>query len=105
MSEHGHNEAHAPVVTTKLFLMVWIGLLGLTMIEVLLAYEQTPLTVMLLLLIGLSVIKAAMIIGYFMHMKYERFSLKMTLFPMCVFCILMMFVTMPDAIRSLALRP
>ena len=36
---------------------------------------------MLTVLVGLSVIKAAMIIAYFMHLKFERFSLFLTLFP------------------------
>ena len=36
---------------------------------------------MLTLLVGLSVIKAALIIAYFMHLKFERFSLFLTLFP------------------------
>ncbi|MBM3813126.1 MAG: hypothetical protein FJW20_16000 [Acidimicrobiia bacterium] len=106
MSAHGHTEQHAPEgATTKLFLMVWIGLLALTLIEVLLAYLQTPLLIMLVVLIGLSTIKAAMIIAYFMHMKFEKFSLAVTLFPMTVFCILMMFVVVPDAMRSLSMRP
>jgi cytochrome c oxidase subunit 4 len=106
MSHGEHTGQHAPAgATTKLFCLVWIGLLALTMIEVILAYLQTPLTIMLILLIGLSLIKSVMIIAYFMHMKYEKFSLMVTLFPMTVFCILMMFVVVPDAMRSLALRP
>ena len=106
MSEHGHAAAHAPEgATTKLFLMVWIGLLILTLVEVFLAYMQTPLTIMLIILIGLSTAKAAMIIAYFMHMKYEKVSLAVILFPLTVFCILAMFIVVPDAIRSLALRP
>jgi cytochrome c oxidase subunit 4 len=106
MSGHDTNEQHAPAgVTVKLFVMVWFGLLALTGIEVILAYVQmSSLAIMLALLIGLSAIKTVMIVAYFMHMKYENFSLKMTLFPMCVFCILMMLVMMPDAVRALGLR-
>ena len=105
MSEHEHSEQHAPEsATTKLFLMVWIGLLSLTGIEVFLAYIHTPLTIMLTVLMGLSIIKAVMIIAYFMHMKYEKYSLVVTLFPMTVFCICMLFVLMPDAIRALSMR-
>lgn len=106
MSEHAHAEAHAPEgATTKLFMVVWIALLVLTAVEVLLAYVQTPLLIMLTVLLGLSVIKAGLIIAYFMHLKFERFSLFLTLIPMLVFCILMLFVFMPDAQRSLDLRP
>jgi len=106
MSGHANNEQHAPEgITVKLFMMVWFGLLALTGIEVVLAYIQmSSLVLMLTLLIGLSLIKTVMIVAYFMHMKYELFSLKVTLFPMCVFCILMLLVMMPDAVRALGLR-
>ena len=42
---------------------------------------------MLTALLGLSVVKAALIIAYFMHLKFERLSLFLTLFPMLIFCI------------------
>ncbi|MGH9657975.1 MAG: cytochrome C oxidase subunit IV family protein [Bryobacteraceae bacterium] len=94
-----------PGGTTKLFNIVWIALLALTGIEVYLAYIQLATMIMLTALIGLSVVKAALIIGYFMHLKFERFSLFLTLFPMLVFCILMLFVFMPDAQRALSMSP
>jgi cytochrome c oxidase subunit IV len=90
--------------TIKSFTVVWIILLFFTGIEVLLAYEQVTPVIMLVILIGLSVIKAALIIAYFMHLKFERFSLFLTLFPMLIFCILMMLVFMPDSMRSMLMR-
>ena len=90
--------------TIKSFTTVWIILLVLTAIEVLLAYEQVQPVLMLTVLVGLSVIKAALIIAYFMHLKFERFSLFLTLFPMLIFCILMMFVFMPDSVRAMLMR-
>ena len=54
------------------FLNVWIVLLVLTGVEVFLAYEQVPTLIMLTALLGLSVVKAAMIIAYFMHLKFEK---------------------------------
>ncbi|MEZ5363682.1 MAG: cytochrome C oxidase subunit IV family protein [Bryobacterales bacterium] len=50
-----------------LMVKVWIGLLTLTLIEVLLAYVQLQPSLMLGLLMGFSVVKAAMIMAYFMH--------------------------------------
>jgi cytochrome c oxidase subunit 4 len=106
MSDHAHVEAHAPEgATTKLFLMVWAALLVMTGVEVYLAYIHTPLLIMLTALMGLSVVKATLIIAYFMHLKFEKFSLFMVLFPMLIFCILMLFVFMPDAQRALEFRP
>ena len=90
--------------TIKSFTTVWILLLIFTGIEVFLAYEQVTPVIMLVILIGLSVVKAALIIAYFMHLKFERFSLFLTLFPMLIFCILMMLVMMPDSMRALIMR-
>ena len=96
-----HSLAHideAEHGTIKSFTVVWIILLVLTGIEVLLAYLQVNPVIMLTILVGLSVVKAALIIAYFMHLKFERFSLFLTLFPMLIFCILMMMVFMPDSL-------
>lgn len=91
--------------STKLFSIVWFWLLALTAVEVLLAYVQVPLGIMLTTLIGLSVIKAALIIAYFMHLRFERLSLVLTLVPMLVICICLLLVFFPDSFRALNLRP
>jgi cytochrome c oxidase subunit 4 len=91
--------------STKLFFAVLMGLLALTIVEVILAYFKVPLHIMLTLLIGLSIIKAAMIMAWFMHLKYERLSLVFTLIPALVMCILLMFILFPDSNRNRNLRP
>jgi cytochrome c oxidase subunit 4 len=102
-----HTESPAEVhgASTLTFSKVWIVLLVLTGVEVFLAYEQLPTLIMLTSFLGLSIIKAAMIIAYFMHLKFERFSLFLTLFPMLILCILLMFISMPDSQRLLHMRP
>jgi cytochrome c oxidase subunit 4 len=105
MSDHNQEVVHQVGGTTKSFSIIWVILLALTGVEVFLAYEQVPLLIMLTALMGLSVIKAAMIIAYFMHLKFERFSLFMTLFPMLVLCIVLMLIFMPDASRAFTMRP
>jgi len=91
--------------TTITFAKVWMVLLFLTGVEVLLAYEQVPTLIMLTILVGLSIIKAALIIAYFMHMKFERLSLFLTLFPMLIFCIVLMLIFLGDATRIPVMRP
>lgn len=103
MSEHAAAAHNHP--TTKLFVAVWVGLVALTGIEVMLAYVHiTPAELMLALLLGLSIVKAAMIIGYFMHLRYERPSLALLLIPALVVCICLMAIFFPDAARALHLR-
>ena len=99
-SEHAHPEG-----TKRLFMFVWGWLLALTLIEVVLAYRQLEIKVMLALLMTLSVIKASLIISYFMHLRYEKRSLALTLMPALVFVIAMMFIVFPDSIRLYLMRP
>jgi cytochrome c oxidase subunit 4 len=106
MSAHSEAIDHVDGATTKAFITVWFALLLMTGIEVLLAYEQIPVLIFLTTLVGLSVIKAALIIAYFMHLKFERLSLFLTLFPMLILCIVLMLVVfMPDSSRLLMMRP
>jgi cytochrome c oxidase subunit 4 len=105
MSDHTEAVAEHVGGTTRSFIYVWIALLVMTGVEVLLAYEQVPVLIMLTALLGLSIVKAALIIAYFMHLKFEKLSLFLTLFPMLVLCIiLMLIVFMPDSLRSLNMR-
>jgi cytochrome c oxidase subunit 4 len=90
--------------TTRLFLSILGWLLGLTLVEVFLAYIHVPLHIMLTILIGLSLIKAALIVAYFMHLRFERLSLVLTLIPMLVVCVCLLLVFFPDSFRSSALR-
>jgi cytochrome c oxidase subunit 4 len=98
-NEHVHFEGGV-----KMFLNVLLGLLALTVVEVFLAYIHVPLTLMLTLLIGLSLIKAAMIIAYFMHLRFERLSLVLTLIPTSVICICLLFIFFPDSFRARDIR-
>jgi cytochrome c oxidase subunit 4 len=85
---------------------IWIGLVAITGLEVILAYEHLQPSIMLTLLVVLSLVKAAMIMSFFMHLKYEKFSLVLLLIPAAIFCICMMFIFFfPEAFRLLQLRP
>jgi cytochrome c oxidase subunit 4 len=88
------------------FVKVWIGLLGLTLVEVILGYIQFNMHLMLTLLMGFSIVKAYLIMAYFMHLKYDRPSLTWVLVPPLIACILiMMGYFFPDSFRLLAWRP
>jgi len=90
------------------YFWVWGALLLLTAIEVVLAYKQVFGAVrMLEVLLILSVIKSALIIGYFMHLKFERALMRWMLMVSVVACfIIMYFFFFPDAdrVRDLGVR-
>jgi cytochrome c oxidase subunit IV len=93
-TERAHVEA-----SKRSFLYVWGWLLALTAIELVLAYQRLEIKLMLTLLMALSIVKASLIISYFMHLKYEKRSLVLLLMPAMVFVICMMFVVFPDSLR------
>lgn len=98
-----HAEEHF-AGSNKLFTSIWIWLVVLTLIEIGLAYRPMSTLLMLAILLGLSVIKAALIVAYFMHLKFERLSLILTIVPMLLVCICLFFVFFPDSFRSRDLR-
>ena len=100
MTAHDAAESGHVPATAGLFVMVWIGLVAITGIEVFLAYIHIAPGIMLTALVGLSIIKAGMIMAYFMHLKYEKFVLVLWLVPAFMFCVLMICIFFfPDSLR------
>jgi cytochrome c oxidase subunit 4 len=105
MAAHDTAIEGQDVGSTKLFSQVWVWLLVLTAIEVFLAYLRLHPYLMLTILVGLSLIKSALIMSYFMHLRFERLGLFLILVPAIVFCICMMLLMFfPDSHRLLEMR-
>ncbi len=89
---------HGP--TKKLFMWVWFWLLVLTGVEVFIAYLRLEPHLMLTLLVGLSLIKSALIVAYFMHLRFEKIGLFLVVVPTLVFCLIMILIfVFPDSLR------
>lgn len=80
---HGHanHDAHGTV-----FQRIWIPffiLLGITAVEFAIAlmpvFHSIPKMTKSIIFLALTVVKAGYIIGYFMHLKFEKFSLMLSL--------------------------
>ncbi len=96
-AEHRHHKKAQ-------FFWVWGALLVMTAIEVYLTYQNMQPTKMLTILMGLSLIKAALIIGFFMHLKYEVSRMKWLTMCSVVACLILMTIFFfPDAFRILSL--
>lgn len=92
--------------TARLFFWVWVALLVLTGVETLLAYEELALLLFIIVLMGISVVKSALIMSYFMHLRFERLGLFLIVVPTLVFliCLILVFFY-PDSVRLLEMRP
>ena len=101
MANHGSGHSEGTLGT---IFFIWGSLLALTLVETVLAYQHLELKVMLMILLGLSILKATLIIAYFMHLRYERRSLVLMLMPAMVFVIGMMFMAFPDSLRLTLMR-
>jgi caa(3)-type oxidase subunit IV len=97
VQEHRHHKK-------AMFFWVWGGLLILTALEVYLTYQNMEPKRMLTILMGLSLIKAALIIGFFMHLRYEVSRMKWLTMCSVIGCLILMTVFFfPDAFRILSL--
>ena len=92
-------EHHAHGASIPVFMYVWGILLFFTAVEVVLARLQVAPLIMLLALMGLSIMKAALIIAYFMHLRFERLSMVLMLMPALVMCICLLGIFFPDGNR------
>ena len=76
----------------------------MTALEVYLTYQSMEPKRMLTILMGLSLIKAALIIGFFMHLKYEITLMKWLTMCSVIGCLILMTIFFfPDAFRILSL--
>ena len=91
-------------VTNRTYSAVWLALIVLTGIEVFLGYIHVPLAMLLVSVMGLSVIKAVLIMAYFMHLKFERLNLILTIVPAMTICILLFLTFFADGFRAFSLK-
>jgi len=103
MSAFAETEQHF-AGSNKLFISVWGWLLLLTGFEMFLGYVRLPVVYMLIILMGASIIKAALIVAYFMHLRFERLNLVLTIVPALVICICLLLIFFPDSFRARELR-
>lgn len=99
-----HNIAVTHDESKTQYFWVWGGLLLLTALEVGLAYNQVFVPVhMLEALMVLSIIKSVLIIGFFMHLKYEIAAMKWVMMVAVCICLCLMCIFFADAFRILEL--
>ena len=81
------------------YLVVWVALLVSTAVEVWLAYQSLTPTSMVALLLGLSILKAVLIMAWFMHLKFETRILRWLIFGILAAWLSMLTLLLPDAFR------
>jgi cytochrome c oxidase subunit 4 len=87
MSEHHRGPRYGSI---------WWWLLGLTIIEVLVATQVEAQLPKVILLVGIALTKAALVALYFMHLRFERTTLMVIAFTPMLICAFLVFMLMPD---------
>lgn len=99
MAEKGHGGGY------KIYAVTWFWLLIITMLEVGIVIAHVPKIFLIISLLILALMKAALIVAYFMHLRWERLSLIYTVITPMFFLAIVIFAFMgPDALHVLHSR-
>lgn len=89
----------------RVYAVTWGWLLAITVLELTVVILRVPKLLLATTLIVMALLKAALIIAYFMHLRYERLSLVYTVVVPMFFLALVLFTFIaPDALHVLASR-
>jgi cytochrome c oxidase subunit 4 len=92
---HNENQHHPENTGFGIYILIWLGLISLTVITVSLAgLNLTGLTVITALTI--ATIKSALVMNYFMHIKYETMIFKVFIAVCIIIFIVMIVLTFFD---------
>lgn len=98
------EEAHV-AGSYRVYGVVWFWLLVITMLELGAVLVHFPRTLLIFSLLIMALMKAALIIAYFMHLRYEKLSLVYTVVTPMFFLAIVIFAFMgPDALSVLHKR-
>ncbi len=98
MAEEQHGGGY------KSYVVTWVWLLVITVLEVGIVLVRVPKVLLAISLVTLALMKAALIMAYFMHLKYERLSLVYLVVAPLFLGIILFFALAPDAVNVLRLR-
>jgi len=71
VSLESEEKAHSALNTKMIWKVFWI-LLGVTVFEVGISFTSIPKSILLYVFVGLTIVKAYYIVGFFMHLKFEK---------------------------------
>jgi caa(3)-type oxidase subunit IV len=91
--------------TLKTDIIVYSCILALSGLQVVLAYQHTQGTQLMVLMLVVAMIQAGLGVMYFMHLRDERRHLLLALIPATIFVLLMMNMIWSDSFRLLHMRP
>lgn len=78
------------------YIGVFWWLLALTILEIAVIYMPIARIIIVILLVGLALSKAALVALYFMHLKFERVTLGLIALTPLILCVFLILMLLPD---------
>ena len=78
------------------YMAVFWWLLALTVLEIAVIYMPVARMVIVILLVGLALSKAALVGLYFMHLRFERLTLGLIALTPLFLCVFLILMLLPD---------
>src|SRR5437868_5131188 len=91
ISNESEEKAHEGLNTKVIWKVFWI-LLGVTIFEVGISFTSIPRTILLYTFITLTIVKAYYIVGYFMHMKFEKLPMQWSILLPFILIVYLVFI-------------
>ena len=89
----------------RIYAVTWFWLLAITVVELAIVLMHVPKIVLATALIIMALLKAWLIVAYFMYLRYERLSLVYAVMvPMVFLAVILWTGTFPDALNVFNLR-
>lgn len=89
----------------KVYAVTWFWLLVITIVELAIVLLHVPKAILATALVIMALLKAALIVAYFMHLRYERLSfVYAVVVPMVFLAVVLWSGTFPDALNVFNLR-
>jgi len=88
----------------KVYFVTWFWLLVLTVLEVGTVLARVPKTLLIISLVCFALMKATLIVAYFMHLRYERLSFVYAVVVPLFLGVILFTGVAPDAINVLSRR-
>ena len=97
-----HRQTTAPWYRT--YVVTWFWLLIITGLEIGVVYVRLARGLLITALMVLALMKAALIVAYFMHLRYERLNMVFAIIAPLILILVLFAGIAPDAIHAFTLR-
>jgi len=99
-----HHESGQGGAWYRTYVVTWLWLLIITGLEISVVLVGLTKALVVTLLLVLALMKAALIAGYFMHLRYERLNLIYVVITPLILAVILFTGVAPDALNAFHLR-